>query len=76
MVLDQLVHNSLTDGEVMGKFQASQSSTSGSNRSGVYVLVVSMQLTSSSWWGGRGLSICKTAQGYGSGYYLQPLRRN
>ena len=33
----------------------------------VYVLVVSMPLTSSTWWG---FSICRTTQGHDSGYYL------
>lgn len=48
-----------------------ESQFSGSRLSGVYMLVVSIQLPST-WWG---FSIFRTTQGSGSGYYLQPLRR-
>ena len=43
---------------------------SGSNWSGVWVLVVSMQLLLPP---GGSFSICKTTQEYGSGYYLSAL---
>ena len=47
-------------------------------------LLVAAGLGSTCWWSARGellplgggFSICKTAQGHGSGCYLQPLRRN
>ena len=41
----------LVEGEVTGCFGNLHHQSSGSNQSGVYVLVVSMQLTSSTWWG-------------------------
>ena len=73
-VCDQLVHSSLVDGEVTGWcFRNLNHQLSGSSQSGV-----------SHWWSacsqllppGGDFRICRTTQGYGSGYYRQPLKRN
>ena len=71
-VCDQLLHNSLIGWWWGNRKMFWESQFSGSSWSGVCMLVVSIQLTST-WWG---FSICRTTQGYGSGYYLQPLRSN
>ena len=71
-VCDQHLHNSLIGWWWGNRKMFWESQFSGSSWSGVYMLVVSIQLTST-WWG---FSICRTTQGYGSGYYLQPLRSN
>ena len=45
---------------------------SGSSQPGVFVFVVSIELTSSTWWGG-GLVSTEQLKGYGSEYYLWSL---
>ena len=65
---DQLVDILLIGcGEVSGN---QRHQPSGSNRSGVYLLVGSIQLTSSTWWE---FQFCRRAQRY---CYVYPLRRN
>ena len=71
-VCAQLLHNSLIGWWWGNRKEIWESQFSGSSWSGVCMLVVSIQLTST-WWG---FSICRTTQGYGSRYYLQLLRSN
>lgn len=67
-IYGHLINNSLVDAKVIGQcFANLHHQPSGFNQLGVYVLVISIQLTSPT---GEGFSICKTAQEHGSGYYL------